>query len=176
MQVTEMSLNPCQNTAPQWLCSARAARPAGGQSFQNRPVGISHRPYHCCQMKKMISPLQNKSEGHFCCTEKLITRTVRQTHSSTSPAEELRHLLWRSHEGRPLMSTSNTAIFLCSKGSQYFYFWSWKEPRRAEMEKATLGKLSSIQWDALLSPGRPTTAAMAIPQHQTTNLQPFIEP
>jgi len=79
MQMTEMSLNPCQERAPQRSYSARAARSVSGRSFQNSPLGIGHCPWHCWKMKKRISPLWNKPEGHFSSREKLITRMIKYT-------------------------------------------------------------------------------------------------
>lgn len=129
-------VNPCQHTAPQWPCSARAARSAGGQSFRTSPLGINHCPWHCCQMKKRIRLLQNKTEGHISSREKLITRIVRHTQFLFSWREKLRDLLGRFPEGGALTSTSKTHSHITLlRGFQYFCFWTERNPGHQKWEK-----------------------------------------
>lgn len=144
VHVTEVSLNPCQNTAREWFCSARTARSVSSQSFQNSPLGISHCPWHCCQMKKRISPLQNSSEGHFSSREKLITRMVRHS--------QLHHLA----QGVPVL------LLLELEGTQD------SRNAKSSVRKAVTNTMRGITESReahTSSNGHP-------PQYHTTNLRP----
>lgn len=140
-----MSLNPCQNTAPQWPVVCK-------QSPRDQPVPLASLPNEREDQpfpKQIWRPLQLQRRNKSSLSEWSDThRQFGKFHFSCKELQDLPKCLLREE----LSEAPVTSL----KGFQNFCFWTWEEPGITEMAKAMVEKLSSAPQDTLLSLGRLT--------------------
>lgn len=175
MQVIEMPLKPCQNPAPQWSCSARAAEPQVANPFKTSSWDqllpsslLSNEKKNLPSQKQIWRPLQLQRNAYYQNGQ---TYTDSMEYSA-SPAKKsqgicLESLLREKLTWAPLIQPLITALRLF----QSFCFW--KEPNIAEEEKAMWGKLSSVQRCITESREPYISSNGHAPQHHRTNLRPL---